>query len=115
MLSLKSILARSSRLPILVFDEIDTGISGRIASKVGAAMKALASVHQIIAITHLPQIAAMASHHFVVEKQSKSGRTRTGVRLLNADEHAREVAKLMSGESVTESSLRMARELIGSC
>jgi DNA repair protein RecN (Recombination protein N) len=114
MLSLKSILAKNNRLPLLVFDEIDTGISGRIASKVGAAMRNLADFHQIIAITHLPQIAAMGSSHFVVEKKVQSSRTITQVRKLETEEHTREVAKLMSGENVTESSLQMARELIGS-
>jgi DNA repair protein RecN (Recombination protein N) len=113
MLALKSILARGSRLPMLVFDEIDTGISGRIASKVGAAMQRLGERHQIVAITHLPQIAATSHQHFVVEKAEHNGRTTTSVRPLDADEHTREVAKLMSGEQITESSLRMARELIG--
>jgi DNA repair protein RecN (Recombination protein N) len=113
MLALKSILAQGSRLPMLVFDEIDTGISGRIASKVGAAMQRLGERHQIVAITHLPQIAATSHQHFVVEKGERDGRTLTSVRPLDADEHTREVAKLMSGEKITESSLRMARELIG--
>jgi DNA repair protein RecN (Recombination protein N) len=113
MLALKSILASGGRLPVLVFDEIDTGISGRIASKVGAAIQKLAARHQIIAITHLPQIAAMSQSHFVVEKRELDGRTITHVRELGHEEHTREIAKLMSGETVTESSLRMARELIG--
>jgi DNA repair protein RecN (Recombination protein N) len=81
---------------------------------VGAAMRNLADFHQIIAITHLPQIAAMGSSHFVVEKKVQSSRTITQVRKLEAEEHTREVAKLMSGENITESSLQMARELIGS-
>jgi DNA repair protein RecN (Recombination protein N) len=113
MLALKSVLAQGSRLPMLVFDEIDTGISGRIASKVGAAMQRLGERHQIVAITHLPQIAATSHQHFVVEKHESNGRTATSVRPLDAEEHTREVAKLMSGEKITESSLRMARELIG--
>jgi DNA repair protein RecN (Recombination protein N) len=114
MLALKSILAKNSRLPILVFDEIDTGISGRIGVKVGTTMRNLADFHQIIAITHLPQIAAMAHSHYVVEKRVQKTRTVTGVRLLSSDEHTQEVARLMSGEDITESSLKMARELIGS-
>jgi len=69
MLSLKTILAKSDKLPLLIFDEIDTGVSGRIAQKVGAALKDLASFHQIISITHLPQIAGMANNHFAVEKK----------------------------------------------
>jgi len=114
MLALKTILAKNDKLPLLIFDEIDTGISGRIASKVGIAMRDLADFHQIIAITHLPQIAAMSSNHFVVEKSEQGNRTVTRVRRLTMEEHTREVAKLMSGEIITESSLQMARELIES-
>lgn len=114
MLALKTVLAKNDKLPLLVFDEIDTGISGRIASKVGAALKNLADFHQIIAITHLPQIAAMATAHFVAEKLVLSGRTVTRVRRLSSEERTEQVARLMSGEEVTESSLQMARELIES-
>lgn len=114
MLALKSILAKNDRLPLLVFDEIDTGISGRIATKVGAAMRNLADFHQIIAITHLPQIAAMSRHHYVVEKLEKDKRTVTTMRKLTREEHTEEVAKLVSGEDVTASSLQAARDLIES-
>jgi len=114
MLALKTILAKNDRLPLLVFDEIDSGISGRIAAKVGATMRDLASYHQIIAITHLPQIAAMSTDHCVVEKHELSGRTITTLRPLDATEHIHEVARLVSGEHITESSLSMARELIDS-
>ncbi len=112
MLALKTILAKNDRLPLLIFDEIDTGISGRIGTKVGVAMRNLADYHQIIAITHLPQIAAMSQHHYVVEKIEQDGRTVTRVRKLDQEEHTREVAKLVSGEDVTESSIRAAKELI---
>ena len=114
MLALKSILAKNDRLPLLIFDEIDTGISGRIGTKVGIAMRNLADYHQIIAITHLPQIAAMSHHHYVVEKIEKDGRTVTHIRKLDQEEHTREIAKLVSGEDVTESSIRTAKELIAS-
>ncbi|MGE3802924.1 MAG: DNA repair protein RecN, partial [Candidatus Kapaibacterium sp.] len=114
MLGLKTILAKNDRLPLLVFDEIDTGISGRIATKVGTAMRNLADYHQIIAITHLPQIAAMSRHHYLVEKFERDGRTLTRVRKLDSEEHTREVAKLVSGEDITESSIQAARELIES-
>jgi len=113
MLSLKTILAKSDQLPVLIFDEIDTGISGRIAQKVGAALKELASHHQIISITHLPQIAAKADHHFSVEKIEKNERVTSSITKLNADERISEVAKLLSGEKITETSLNTARELIG--
>lgn len=114
MLALKTILAKNDRLPLLVFDEIDAGISGRIAARVGSTMRELANYHQIIAITHLPQIAAMSLDHFVVSKSEVSGRTITSVRRLSSDEHMHEVARLVSGEDVTDASIRMAKELINS-
>lgn len=112
MLALKTVLAKNERLPLLVFDEIDAGISGRIASKVGAVMRDLARYHQIIAITHLPQIAAMGTRHLLIEKYEDGGRVVTDVRNLDETGRVEEVARLMSGESVTESSRRMARELL---
>jgi len=112
MLALKTVLAKNERLPLLVFDEIDAGISGRIASKVGAVMRDLARYHQIIAITHLPQIAAMGTRHLLIEKSEQRGRVVTDVRNLDEPGRVEEVARLMSGESVTESSRRMARELL---
>lgn len=113
MLALKSILAKSDRLPILIFDEIDTGVSGRIAQKVGQVLKSLASIHQIIAITHLPQIAGFSDHHFAVEKKKAGDRVVSSIKILNQDERVKEVAKLMSGEKITESALNGARELMG--
>lgn len=113
MLALKSILAKSDRLPILIFDEIDTGVSGRIAQKVGQALKQLASFHQIVAITHLPQIAGLSDYHFAVEKKKISDRVVSSIRVLNDNERIKEVAKLMSGEKVTEATLNGARELMG--
>ncbi len=112
MLAMKSILAKNDRLPLLIFDEIDTGVSGRIAQKVGESLRKLADFHQIIAITHLPQIAAMSRNHFVVEKSEKKRRTVTTIRRLDEAERAVEVARLVSGEDVTESGLNAARELI---
>lgn len=113
MLALKTILAKSDRLPLLVFDEIDTGISGRIGSKVGKSLKSLSGFHQIIAITHLPQIAGMADVHFRVEKGVKGKRAVTRVSRLTEDERVLEVARLLSGEDVTQTSISGAKELIG--
>ncbi len=113
MLALKSILAKSDRLPILVFDEIDTGVSGAMAQKVGERLRDLAGYHQILAITHLPQVAALANAHFRVEKLVTEGRTRTVVRRLSDAERTEEVASLMSGERVTDAARESARELIG--
>ena len=113
MLALKSILAKADRLPVLVFDEIDVGVSGRIAQAVGRSLKQLSAFHQVIAITHLPQIAGLADEHFVVAKEERKARTRTMVRKLTLEEQVHEVAKLMSGARVTETGLAGARELMG--
>ncbi len=112
MLALKSSLAQVVKIPVLIFDEIDLGISGRIAQAVGLALKRLSRTHQIICITHLPQIASMGDHHFVVEKISEHDQTRTQIRKLSPDERAFEIAKLLGGESVTQIHVQAARELI---
>ncbi len=103
MLALKSILAKSDRLPVLIFDEIDVGVSGRIAQAVGLSLKALSGFHQVVVITHLPQIAGLADAHFVVEKAEHRGRTSSALRRLTLEEQVHEVAKLMSGADVTAS------------
>ncbi|HMB90869.1 MAG TPA: DNA repair protein RecN [Rhodothermales bacterium] len=113
MLALKTILAKSDRLPILVFDEIDSGISGNMARKVGESMHDLANYHQIIAITHLPQIAALGDVHFVVEKVVEKGRTKTRIQRLEGADRTQQVATLISGTAITEAALESARELMG--
>lgn len=112
MLALKSILARNESLPVMIFDEIDTGISGPVALRVGRTMRELSGSCQILCITHLPQIASMAHHHFVVSKTEDDGRTVTGIEKLDNESHIREVAKLMSGAEVTQATIASARELI---
>ena len=112
MLALKTILARNEALPILVFDEIDVGISGAIAGKVGESMHQLSESHQIIAITHLPQIAARGDVHFLVEKYIEDGRTKTRIRRLSDDHRARHVASLMSGAEISAAAMESARELL---
>lgn len=112
MLAMKSVLAENTQLPILIFDEIDTGISGKIADAVGRSLRNLSRTHQIISITHLPQIAAMADCHISVEKTVRNERTITQVRLLDDKEHVAAVANLISGRQRSESSLRAASELI---
>ena len=112
MLSLKSILAKEHHLPVMIFDEIDTGISGNISEKVGREMRNLSEYCQIIAITHQPQIASQAHKHYRVEKVEEAERTTTRIMPLSDEEHIREVASLMSGEQITESALLSARELI---
>jgi DNA repair protein RecN (Recombination protein N) len=112
MLSLKTVLAESDKTPLLIFDEIDTGVSGPIAQKVGEAMRALTKYHQVIAITHLPQIAGMANHHFLVEKKTEDDRVVSSIRKLSTERRILEIAKLMSGEMITEASIKGAKELI---
>jgi len=112
MLSLKSTLAKTDKLPLLIFDEIDVGVSGRIAKKVGQSLKELSRYHQVIAITHLPQIAGMADQHYLIEKITKGTRVISSIKKLKDSDRVTEVAKLLSGEKVTESSLESARQLI---
>jgi DNA repair protein RecN (Recombination protein N) len=112
MLSLKSILAKEHHLPVMIFDEIDTGISGNISEKVGREMRKLSEHCQIIAITHQPQIASQAHKHYRVEKVEDASRTITRITPLSDEEHIHEVASLMSGEEITDSALTSARELI---
>ena len=108
---------KKAQLPtprMLVFDEIDIGIGGRAAEAVGRKLKTLAKRQQVVCITHLPQIAAFADQHFVIEKTEKAGRTRTTIRRMEEDERAREVARMLSGAKLTETSLEHARQLLKS-
>ena len=112
MLSIKASLSGKDNVPILVFDEIDAGISGRIAGKVGKLLKQLSTAHQIISITHLPQIAALSENHLYVSKKENKNETTTEIKQLNNEEKINEIAKLLSGEKVTTASIRSAKELI---
>lgn len=99
---------------MLVFDEIDIGIGGRAAEAVGRKLKTLSKRQQVVCITHLPQIAAFADQHFLIEKADKGGRTRTSIRRMEEDERAREVARMLSGAKLTDTSLEHARNLLSS-
>jgi DNA repair protein RecN (Recombination protein N) len=112
MLSIKSLVAGSLQMPTLIFDEIDSGISGEAARQVGLIMKSLAQKHQLIAITHQPQIAAKADAHFFVYKNEKSGAIKTGIRLLNTDERMQAIAHMLSGNQQSDSSLKIAKEMM---
>jgi DNA repair protein RecN (Recombination protein N) len=112
MLSIKSIVARKMQMPTLIFDEIDTGISGEAARQVGIIMKELAADHQVISITHQPQIAARAEAHFFVFKKEKAGLIKTQVRLLSDDERVDTIARMLNGEQISESALQTAREMV---
>jgi len=112
MLALKSVLAKTEALPVLIFDEIDTGISGRIAQRVGESLCELSKSHQIIAITHLPQIAANANYHYAVNKKLVGERVVSSIVKLDKEKRVEEIAKLMSGEIITEASIKGAKEMI---
>ena len=96
----------------LVFDEIDIGIGGRAAEAVGQKLKELSRAQQVLCVTHLPQIAAFADQHFLVEKQERQGKTKTSVRLLKEEERTEEVARMLSGAKLTETSLRHAEQML---
>ena len=112
MLALKSVIAREQHLPVMIFDEIDTGIGGAVSEQVGRTMHDLAGHCQIIAITHQPQIAGQADHHFRVEKQESGERTVTHIRKLDEEAHIRQVASLMSGAEVSEHAVAGARVMV---
>ena len=108
---------QSRRLPAsaqrtLIFDEVDTGIGGRAAEAVGKKLKSLARSAQVLCITHLPQIASFADHHYVIEKRESGGRTKTSVRRLDAPERTQELARMLSGAKVSETSLKHAEQLL---
>ena len=107
--------AKKTQVPrTLVFDEIDIGIGGRAAEAVGQKLKALSRAQQVLCITHLPQIAAFADQHFLIEKREKQRRTETSIRLLTPQERAEEIARMISGATVTETSLRHAEQMLKS-
>lgn len=111
MLALKVVFGNEDSIGTFVFDEIDTGISGRTAQKVAEKMYKVAKTKQILCITHLPQIAAMADNHYMIEKVSQKGRTKTNIKLLKKNETVRDIARLMAGTEVTEMSVNAAREM----
>jgi DNA repair protein RecN (Recombination protein N) len=112
MLCIKSLVAESIELPTMIFDEIDTGISGEAAKQVGLIMKDMAAQRQIICITHQPQIAGKANAHLFVYKELKDEAVKTNIRLLNDDERIINIAKMLSGEKPTAAALENAREMM---
>lgn len=112
MLALKTALAEKMQLSVLIFDEIDTGISGEVAMKVGRVMERLSNAHQLITITHLPQIASRKGKHFFIYKESTDAATVSRIRPLAEEERVFEIAKMMSGDNPTENIIQSARELV---
>jgi DNA repair protein RecN (Recombination protein N) len=114
MLALQKLISEKKQLPTVLFDEIDTGVSGEVAQKIGILLDKMSNQVQLLAITHLPQVAAKAKHHFKVEKNLVNERTLTSVRLLNEEEHIHEVARLMSGEEISDAAILNAKNLMNS-
>jgi DNA repair protein RecN (Recombination protein N) len=114
MLALQKIVSEKKAMPTVLFDEIDTGVSGDVAQKIGNLLRKMGEHMQLIAITHLPQVAARAENHFKVEKFEANNRTVSKVRELSDDEHVEEVARLMSGETISAEALMNARSLMNS-
>ncbi len=112
MLSLKSLLTRNTSLPTIIFDEIDSGVSGEVADKVGQILAGMGKYMQVINITHLPQVASRGKRHYHVYKDESGDETITRIRLLSADERVTEVARLLSGAEITETAIKNAKELI---
>lgn len=113
MLCIKSIIARSMSLPTIIFDEVDTGVSGDVANKIGEMMGEICKRIQVLAITHLPQVAAHAHHHLMVYKADDENSTLTHVKALNEDEHVLEIARMLSGKDVNQAAIENAKSLIG--
>lgn len=113
MLALKVVLAEIDPVGVLIFDEVDAGIGGAVAEMVGKRLLKLAASHQVFCITHLPQIARFANHHYFVEKGESGGRVTTSIRKLSGEERIRELARMLGGATITAITLRHAEEMIG--
>jgi DNA repair protein RecN (Recombination protein N) len=114
MLSLKALMAKFKGMPTLIFDEIDSGVSGSVADKMGKMICEMGLTMQVFSITHLPQVAAKGSAHYLVSKQFNpaSGRSTTGIKLLEGEDRVMEIARLLSGESITSEAIANARSLM---
>jgi len=113
MLALKTLLGEVDRVPTMIFDEIDTGIGGKIAEVVGRKLDQVAAAHQVVCITHLPQIASKGATHFHVAKHAEENRTRTSIQQLTPAERLQEIARMLGGENLTQTTLQHAREMLG--
>jgi DNA repair protein RecN (Recombination protein N) len=111
-LALKAILAQSESVETVVFDEVDAGIGGNVAEMVGRKLATLARHHQILCITHLPQIAKFGNHHFRIAKTVADGRTSTRINHLSANERVEEIARMLGGEQITQTTMAHAQELL---
>lgn len=112
MLSLKTVFVNKDEIPSVIFDEIDTGISGRIAQRVAEKMYLISKFHQVFCVTHLPQIASMSDNHFLVSKEVKDAKTFTNIKKLNKVEKEHEIARMIGGSEITELTLKNSKEMV---
>ena len=110
MLAIKAVIANVDKMPILIFDEIDTGISGKAANKVAEKLSQISKKHQVLCISHLPNIAAYADYNYFISKNVKNDRTSTNIKLLNEEEVINEIARISSGE-INDATIKYAYEL----
>ena len=114
MLAMKNVLAEQDQVPTLIFDEVDTGVSGRAAQKVAEKLRAVAKNKQVLCVTHLPQLAALADTHLLISKEERQGRTYTSVASLDREGRKRELARIIGGANITEITLKSAEEMLNS-
>lgn len=112
MLSIKSVVSQHNYIPTLIFDEIDTGVSGEVAAKIGGIMQGMGTSLQLISITHLPQVASKAAHHFFIYKDNEGARTQSHIKVLSNKERVTEIAKMLSNDKVTPEALKAAEVLL---
>ncbi len=112
MLAMKNVLAEKDQVNTLIFDEVDTGVSGRAAQKVAEKLRAVAAHKQVLCVTHLPQLAALANTHFLIAKEEREGRTYTTVTPLEIEGRKRELARIIGGTNITETTLKSAEEML---
>ena len=113
MLAMKTVFSEIDNVPVLIFDEVDTGVSGRAAGKIGQKLRELSENHQVICITHLPMIAGAAAYHLLIEKSASDAGMQTAVRPIEGEARAMEIARIMCGDNITPAALESAREMIG--
>ena len=114
MLAMKNVLAQQDQVATLIFDEVDTGVSGRAAQKVAEKLRSVSKNKQVLCVTHLPQLAALATTHFLIAKEERDGRTYTSVTPLDKEGRKRELARIIGGTNITETTLKSAEEMLGS-
>ncbi len=113
MLALKSILARKASVETIIFDEVDSGIGGATAEVIGEKLRSLAEYHQILCITHLPQIASKGESHYLVSKKIRENRSQTVISALSEKERVREIARLLGGKVISEQAIAHAKQMLG--